>query len=498
MIGDGMGFEQMQTTLFYNGNSDNNIWIDFPVQLAAATFNAGISYDPHLAWKEKDYVMSGYTESAAAATAIATGHKTKVNHIGISEQGVPLTNLIQLATLHSKSTGVVTSVPFNHATPAGFTAHNPSRLNYGEIAREMILFSHATVIMGCGHPEYDNNGFKQDFQNFKYLYDERVWEALTDQKSEYLIDGVRFCVQDIDGDLIPDPWTFSDRKSDLYDIVNQQYQPKRLFFLAPAFETLSQLRDGQSDVPFDIPVNSNIPSLSEMSMAALSLLNQDEDGFFLMIEGGAIDWACHDNDLVRLIEEQTEFEKTISTVIQWLHDNKLWNETLLIVLADHECGYLSGGFDDNLGFLHISDNGAKNLPGVQFLSTDHTNHLVPFFARGFGSHVFSLMTDGFDPVRGKYLHIRDVAKAVQYFWGDEAFASPSLTIAEKEQRITITVSAPWDVCNYKWNVNGKFIDGYNSPYFEFVFRDNTQIFCELNCNTIKLKTNLVHVIAETK
>lgn len=493
MIGDGMGFEQMQTSLYFHGKTDQNVWSGFPVKVAAATYNSGISYNPRITWGDKDYVLSGFTESAAAGTAIATGHRTLKNQIGISENGIPLSNLVQLATFRQKSTGIVTSVQFNHATPAAFVAHNQSRLNYGEIARNMILFSEATVIMGCGHPEYDNNGNRVDSLNIKFIHSEDMWNALTQQKTEYILDGIRFNVQDIDGDNIPDPWVFLDQRSDLQKIIQKQIQPKRLFFMAPVYETLSQLRTGISNTPFDISVNPDIPTLSEMALASLTVVSADPDGFFLMIEGGAIDWACHDNQLARLIEEQTEFEKTIEEVVQWLDLNKLWNETLLIVLADHECGYLAGGFDEHNNFIHVIDHGTGNLPGAEFFSTDHTNHLVPFFAKGYGSHIFQLLANDFDSVRGKYLHISDVAKTVKYFWGEEAFTSPSLILACPGDKITLTATAPFDVCSYRWNVNGEFLNEFNSPFFEIVISDYSQIFCELSCHTLKLNTNVVNV-----
>ncbi len=79
-----------------------------------------------------------------------------------------------------------------------------------------------------------------------------------------------------------------------------------------------------------------------MTKAALNVLDDDPNGFFIMIEGGAVDWAAHANQSGRLIEEMNDFNKSIEAVIRWIDTNSNWNETLVIITADHETGHLTG------------------------------------------------------------------------------------------------------------------------------------------------------------
>jgi alkaline phosphatase len=494
MIGDGMGFEQLNASLFYQGKAKSNVWDNFPVHLAAATNHSEIDYQPLLAWNTKDYVMKGFTESAAASTAIATGIRTSDNRIGFSSAGIPLTNPVQISSTLGKSSGIVTSVPFNHATPAGFVVNNMSRMNYGEIALQMIIHSQASVIMGCGHPEFDNDGIIMPTLDFKYLYDADFWNNL--QKENHFFDDEqqKYIVQDIDGDGVSDPWMFSDKRTTLEQIIDGHLKPKRLFFLAPVFATLTQTRRGDREKPWNDPVSSTIPSLTEMSMATIEILSLNQEGFFLMIEGGAIDWGGHDTNLVSLIEEQMEFEKSVEAIIQWISERDLWNETLLIVLADHECGYLTGGYVEQHGFQQIIDAGAGKIPVHQFLSTDHTNHLVPFFAKGAMSHVFDFLATDFDPVRGKYLHISDVGKTIKYFWGDHAYAYPATIHTCPDKNVTITATSPYEFCTYKWFVNEEYIQGIDSFIFEMNLIENAEVFCEISCHKNIFRTNIVKVM----
>ncbi len=99
--------------------------------------------------------VSCYTDSAAAATAMACGVKTYNGAIGVDINGNAVPNALELAEQKGKATGVVTSVEWTHATPAGFVAHNVSRNNYAAIGKEMVNVSAADVVMGAGHPWYD-------------------------------------------------------------------------------------------------------------------------------------------------------------------------------------------------------------------------------------------------------------------------------------------------------------------------------------------------------
>ena len=94
--------------------------------------------------------------------------------------------------------------------------------------------------------------------------------------------------------------------------------------------------------PYTVPMNANVPDLATMTKGALNVLDANRKGFFLMVEGGAVDWASHANQPGRIIEEQVDFNEAVTAVCRWVRRNSSWDETLVIVTGDHETGYLWG------------------------------------------------------------------------------------------------------------------------------------------------------------
>ena len=148
-------------------------------------------------------------------------------------------------------------------------------------------------------------------------------------------------------------------------------------------------------------------------MAALNVLDNDPDGLFLMVEGGATDYAAHSNQSGRLIEEHLDFDAAVQAVIDWVQANSNWGETLLVVTNDHETGYLWGPGSDP-DWMPIVNNGEGNLPGMAWYSTEHTNSLVPIFAKGDAGRMLSRFAVNHDQVRGPYLDNTDLGKLL--FW----------------------------------------------------------------------------------
>lgn len=405
MIGDGNGYGQIAAAGAYqNGTIGSLPYEDFPVRLSMSTYPSGGSYDPLQAESSFRYVMEGATDSAAAATAMATGTKTYNSAIGVDVSGAVLTNLSEIAENLGKATGVVTSVPISHATPASFIAHNVSRNDYSGIAGEMILSSKTDVIMGAGHPFFDNNGQALETAgSYQYVGSESIWQGLLDST---------LTVADADGDGDEDPWTLVCEKEDFLRLASGDV-PGRVFGLACVSTTLQQARDGDTTTPFSQPLNDSVPTLSDMSMAALHVLDQDNDGFFLMIEGGAIDWACASNQTGRLIEEGISFAETVAAVSHWVEQNSSWDETLLIVTADHETGYLTGPGSNPLNNPIVA-NGAGVLPSIQWNSGNHTNSLVPVYAKGLGSERLLAAADQTDNVRGLYIDNTELFDVIAY------------------------------------------------------------------------------------
>lgn len=188
-----------------------------------------------------------------------------------------------------------------------------------------------------------------------------------------------------------------------------------------AYDTLQYNRTGlgaanSKAAPYTSALNADVPDLATMTKAALNVLDNNEEGFAIMIEGGAIDWANHANLAGRMIEEQIDFNDAVQAVVDYLDNNtngNNWSNTLLIVTADHECGYLwgdgrvegstyfdvngNGLFDHGIDYAHVKDNGVGNLPDVWYHSGGHSNSLVPFYAKGACSKLFQKCVSGKEP-----------------------------------------------------------------------------------------------------
>ncbi len=403
MISDGCGYNCFDlASLYQYGRTGTQVYDSFPVRFAVSTYSASSTpYDPQKAWASFDFVLTDPTDSAAAATAMATGVKTNDNTVCLSPDGTKLTSIVEIAEVLGKKTGTVTSVPFCHATPASFLAHVDDRYKYGEIARQVIRESPVDVVMGCGHPYYDRSGRPVDEPDFRYVGGKETWEALIQGEAG----------ADADGDGQPDSWKVI-QTADAFRSLIEGPAPSRVFGIAPSYRTFQQERDGdvQAD-PFDVPPVQTVPTLSEMALGALNVCDDDPDGFFLMIEGGAVDWACEDNQTGRLIEEQISFNKAVEAVIDWIEANSRWEDTLLIVTSDHETGYITGpgsgkelpDGDFSKTWKPLINKGKGKVPGMEWHRDYHTNSLVPLYAKGYGSERFSALADETDPVHGFYL-----------------------------------------------------------------------------------------------
>ncbi len=384
MISDGMGYNTIKATDCWTGTT--SVYESFTTQFSVSTFSAGTpttpswGYDPAQAWSDFSYVKQRPTDSASAATAIATGVKNYDGQINWSTTGQPLTNIVQIAGAQNKATGVVTSVQWSHATPAAMAAHNVSRNNYSAIANEM-LGSNLNVIMGAGNPNFNDSGGAATTPNYTYVGGSATWNALNT------------------GTL--NGWTSIQAKSDfeaLAATTNPALLPDKVVGTVQAATTTQQSRSGlpaDSNNPSGMAFNTSVPSLATMSKAALNVLNQNSNGFFLMVEGGAVDWASHANQLGRAIEEQMDFNTSVQAVVDWVNANSNWNDTLLIVTADHETGDLWGPTPGT--FNEVVNHGIGVLAGAAYNSGDHTNELIPLFAIGAGSELFAGYADQSDP-----------------------------------------------------------------------------------------------------
>jgi len=334
---------------------------------------------------------TSYTDSAAAGTALHTGRKTSSGRVNLSWDGeTGFETIAHIADRQGRATGVVTTVQASHATPASAWAQQASRHEYPEIFRQMAD-GRLDVIMGTGHPLYDRAGRpveNPDEDAFGYVGGRETWTALT---SEAGLNG----------------YAFIDTR-EAFEALAEDADPQmhQLVGIARSSGSTQATREGYPEdatTPSGMAFNPEMPDLATMSRAALNVLDQNPNGFFVMIEGGAVDWMGHANNMPRYIEEQLDFNAAVAAVMAWVETHSSWDETLLIITSDHETGGIWGegayapGSDETrydpardafMAFYAVQDRGAGVLPGYQFASGNHTNDLVPLWAIGPGASKF--------------------------------------------------------------------------------------------------------------
>jgi alkaline phosphatase len=411
LISDGAGYNQFDiASLYETGHTLNQVSVDpvtgevehypgtptqvyetYPVQVAQSHYSANqrARYDDDDAWGAFNWVYDGATDSAAAATALGTGVKTNNGVLGHTPQQERLLTIVDHAEALGKATGTVTSVEFNHATPAGFVAHNADRNDYHGLATEMID-SGLDVIMGAGHPLFTNDHAART-PRYEWISEADFTRVSAGQT----------------------PYSYIETAADFEALAAAgDAAPNQVFGLVQSAETLQCYRAGRNEhknvLPGTDPFTEGVPTLATMAKGALNVLAKNDNGFFLMIEGGAIDWASHDNSTTRLIEEQMDFNGAVAAVDAWIEANSSWDETLVIITADHETGYLSGPGADPAWTPMTGQAG--QLPNVSWHSGNHTNSLVPLFAKGIGSDLLAARAVNWDKVRGPYLDNTDIGK----------------------------------------------------------------------------------------
>jgi alkaline phosphatase len=289
-----------------------------------------------LGWSQTASADNAVTDSAAAATSLATGVKTNNGMIGQDPAGNPLTTILERAQASGMAVGLVTNVQMTHATPAAFAAHVDHRNKMTKIASQMLATS-VDVLLGGG-------------------------------EDEFLPESITGCY--------PEPGERTDGRNLITEAQNAGYtyvcDAASLAALDPA--STSKLLGLFADEGMTRPYS---PSLEEMTQKAIDILSQDPDGFFLMVEGGQIDWASHINDAANVISDTVGFDQAVALGKDYAASA---DDVLIIVTADHETGGMSVD-------LASGDQGPFFMPeGTAFYvswSTDyHTAADVPTAAQG--------------------------------------------------------------------------------------------------------------------
>jgi len=381
----------------------------------SAAFDPKLGYDPVLAgagpWplalssdspESRAYLLGTATDSAAAATAMATGRKTDAGRIAWSP-GEPSQALVAI-TMSARyrrgaSVGAVSTVPFNHATPAAFLAHSQARADYAAIAGEIILEARPELVIGGGHP-----GWNPDYAGV-------YAKGLLESESGYL---------------------FVERKAGrdggaaLLDGLDRLGQGTRLFgYFGSA--------DGSLEAPFpqDNPGSPTFtrgtedPSLATAVTVAAWSLARNPRGFVLVVEQGDIDWANHANDFPRMLGAMHSLDEAVRAIESFIDlpgDAIDWDNSLVIVTADHATGLLRFTDSSAIGPGSLPSSragGTYQYPGgtVSYNTTGHANELVTVAARGTGAAAAFTGLPGSQWPGTSIIDNTDIYRAISRFLG---------------------------------------------------------------------------------
>lgn len=289
-IGDGMGLNQVNTTEMYLGEKQGRIgteplcFASFPVAGMATTFSASNSI----------------TDSSAGGTALATGVKTYNGAIGVDANKERVMSVAERAKRAGKKVGVTTSVSIDHATPAAFYGHQPDRSMYYEIALQLPE---------AGFDFYAGSGFLKPARTFDKKDAPSIYPIF--EQAGYTI------ARGLD-----------------------EYEAKA----DGAGKMILMQKEGanSSSLPYAIDRREGDLTLAQITESAIDFLSRDnKKGFFLMVEGGKIDWACHSNDPATMVKEIIDMDNAVRVAYEFYKKHP--KETLIVITADHETGGLALG-----------------------------------------------------------------------------------------------------------------------------------------------------------
>lgn len=397
MIADGVGFNAWLGAGYYQHGQARGFRYQQPMDADVEQVLLGVAtqalheapeprdsgYSPRRRWDSGLFQVdeAATTDSAAASTALHTGRKTLRRYLGLDAEGRPLDSLHRMASRQGLRTGVVSSVPVSHATPAGAWARHRDRNAFAAIFRQMSDGG-LDLMIGAGHPYYDDAGAAVESPldaAFDAVGGRAHFERLRSSKG-------------LQG------YAFVDSLAEFESLAEGQLLPARVIGLAPVRQTLQQARP-QGQAP-----NPALPGLPLLSRAALRVLSGRAGGFMLTIEGGATDWANHANDLTRFVEEMGDFERSVDAVVDWVEKHSCWQDTLLIVTADHETGGLwprgswedvdgdgryTPAIDTVIGPAAPRPTARGVLPDLVYGTDKHSSDLVPLWALGRGAHALA-------------------------------------------------------------------------------------------------------------
>ena len=302
-IGDGLGIPQRTAARAFTGK-----------KLAIDSLKAqGIT-----STQAADRFITG---SAAAATALACGMKTNINYIGVDPQFKPLKTVAEIAKEQGRKVGIVSSVSIDHATPAAFYAHVKTRKMYHEIGMALAK-SGFDYFAGGGLKDPRGKKSKAPQGDALELAQKNGYKVVTDKSAFNKL-----------------------KKGDGKVLAYNAW-----------------LQDGKA-LPYAMDRRDQDISLAEFTAKGIELLDNPK-GFFMMVEGGKIDWACHANDGAASIQDTLAFDNAVKQAINFAAKHP--RETVIIVTGDHECGGLTLGFAGTKYASHFEVLGAQKVSFQKF------------------------------------------------------------------------------------------------------------------------------------
>lgn len=252
------------------------------------------------------------TDSAPGGTVYAAGEKTNNKYIGTSVNDTPIASIVEGAESIGKATGIIATSEITHATPADFTAHTNNRKHYNQILQQQIN-QDMEVVLGGGFNKPSGFTSEVSTDEFAAYYEDQV-NNIKEEGFDFIT--TKDELDNYDGDKLWGSFADADLKYDF---------------------------DRQSD-------NDNVqPSLAEMTDKAIEVLNKDEDGFFLMVEGSKVDWAAHANNTVGIVSDILAFDEAVEVAVNFAKED---GNTVVVVTTDHGNSGITIGsnyYNDNIG-----------------------------------------------------------------------------------------------------------------------------------------------------
>ena len=252
------------------------------------------------------------TDSAPGGTVYATGEKTNNKYIGTSVNDAPIASILEGAENVGKATGIIATSEITHATPGDFTAHTNNRKNYNQILKQQIN-QDMEVVIGGGFNKPSGFTSEVSKDEFSSYYEEQV-SNIKEEGFDFIT--TKDKLNNYDGNKLWGSFADADLKYDY---------------------------DRQSD-------NDNVePSIKEMTKKAIEVLNKDEDGFFLMVEGSKVDWAAHANNTVGIVSDILAFDEAVREAIDFAKND---GNTVVVVTTDHGNSGITIGssyYNENIG-----------------------------------------------------------------------------------------------------------------------------------------------------